>query len=175
MFEIFNSWSKEHKSIFGALRVGQNCKFSVKIPNYISYTENPVMVIFRYGFKERFLKMQETAKNGEYTEFSTEYNPTLMGIHYYYFGLINETKKVYIKKCGASCGNIGEGDLFQLTVYDDLFKTPDFIKGGVMYQIFPDRFFNSGIPKKDVPDDRIIHENWNETPLFKADQSYNFV
>ena len=40
-----------------------------------------------------------------------------------------------------------------------------------MYQIFPDRFYNSGIPKKDVPNDRIIHENWNETPLFKPDQN----
>ena len=29
---------------------------------------------------------------------------------------------------------------FRLTVYDRNFKTPDWFKGGVMYQIFPDRF-----------------------------------
>lgn len=35
---------------------------------------------------------------------------------------------------------IDNGDLFQLTVYSSNFTTPDFIKGGVMYQIFPTGF-----------------------------------
>ena len=33
-----------------------------------------------------------------------------------------------------------EGPTWQLTVYDPAFATPDRYKGGVMYQIFPDRY-----------------------------------
>ena len=48
----------------------------------------------------------------------------------------------------------GEGELtwvngldWQLTVYEPDFKTPDWIKDGTMYQIFPDRFYE-GVPNK---------------------------
>lgn len=33
---------------------------------------------------------------------------------------------------------------FRLLIYEKDFKTPDWFKGGVMYQIFPDRFYKSG-------------------------------
>ncbi len=38
---------------------------------------------------------------------------------------------------------------FQLTVYDPNFRTPDWLKGAVVYQILPDRFRN-GDPSNDV-------------------------
>jgi len=171
MFEIYNSWKIEHKSIFGALKMGQSCKFSIRISNKTDFDDSPVMIIFRTGFKERFLKMQEVSRTEEYTEFMTDYTPNLMGVHYYYFGLINDGKRFFIKRQQASIGKMGEGELFQLTVYDDLFETPSFIKNGIMYQIFPDRFCNSGTQKSDIPHDRYIHQNWGETPLFHPDQS----
>src|SRR5699024_1019556 len=53
---------------------------------------------------------------------------------------------------------------WQLTVYDKNFQTPDWLEGGVMYQIFPDRFYNSGQPKTAVPSDRRLHSQWMEQP-----------
>ena len=51
------------------------------------------------------------------------------------------------------------GDSYQITVYDKDFKTPDWFKGEMMYQIFPDRFYgeheNGEIPKK--REEYIIH------------------
>ncbi|WP_124727262.1 alpha amylase N-terminal ig-like domain-containing protein [Staphylospora marina] len=38
--------------------------------------------------------------------------------------------------------------LFQLTVFDPSYRTPDWMKNAVIYQIFPDRFFN-GNPSND--------------------------
>ena len=38
-----------------------------------------------------------------------------------------------------------------------------------MYQIFPDRFCRSGEKHENVPTDRIIHENWEDTPFFRPD------
>ncbi len=171
MFDIYNSWSKVYKSTFGALKIHEVCRFSVKIPLSTKYDSNPVMIIFRTGFKERFLTMQKAFENDEFIEYTTEYTPNFMGVHYYYFGLINNGVKFFIKKKTASAGGFGDGGLFQLTVYDDNFKTPEFLKGGIMYQIFPDRFFNSGIPKENIPTDRVIRENWGETPFYCPDQN----
>ncbi len=51
------------------------------------------------------------------------------------------------------------GDCYQITVYDKNFKTPEWFKGEIMYQIFPDRFYgtheNGMIPKK--REEYIIH------------------
>lgn len=170
MKEIFNSWSKEYKSIFGAIKTGEICTFRVCIPKSTVIDSNPVMIIFRNGFKERFLPMQKTNETEEYTEYSTDFVSTLMGVHYYYFGLIHNGNRFFIKKSGANHGVIGEGDLFQLTVYDSEFETPEFIKGGMFYQIFPDRFCNSNTPKENVPTDRYIHENWFDTPFYRPDE-----
>ena len=59
---------------------------------------------------------------------------------------------------------------WQLTVYDPSFDTPHWMTGGIMYQIFPDRFYNSGTPKANVPQDRKLHEHWGEQPDWKPDE-----
>ncbi|MDO5022366.1 MAG: glycoside hydrolase family 13 protein, partial [Eubacteriales bacterium] len=38
---------------------------------------------------------------------------------------------------------------FQITVYDKDFSPPKFLRDGVMYQIFPDRFYRTQKPKSD--------------------------
>ncbi len=169
MKEIFNSWSKDYKSVFGALKTGEQCTFKVFIPKTIAKETNPVMVIFRNGYKERFLSMQKISENDDGAVFATDYIPTLMGVHYYYFALMNNGMRFYIKRAGANIGVIGEGEMFQLTVYDESFNTPDFVKGGMYYQIFPDRFYNSNIQKENVPQDRVIRNTWGETPYYRPD------
>ena len=64
--------------------------------------------------------------------------------------------------------------MWQLTVYDREMETPDFMKKGVMYQIFPDRFCNSGIPKENVPDDRWLHKDWYELPNYEPGRDGEF-
>jgi len=58
---------------------------------------------------------------------------------------------------------------FQITVYDKEFTTPDWMKGAVMYQIFPDRFsrdkdFSFEVMKKSETErpERVLHEDWYE-------------
>ena len=170
MAKVYDSWDNTYKSKFGALPRGSVCNFMVRIPNNIYHDLPPIMVIFRTGFKERFVLMNETGGNNEYTEYTAEYDPQFVGIHYYYFTLVCGGNRLFVKRKGCNEGVIGDGGLFQLTVYDENYVTPDFVKGGIMYQIFPDRFCRSNIEHKDVPKDRIIHENWDETPLFKPDE-----
>lgn len=57
---------------------------------------------------------------------------------------------------------------FQITVYSKNLSTPDWMKGALIYQIFPDRFsrdssfsYEETIRKNNRPE-RIIHQNWDE-------------
>ena len=55
--------------------------------------------------------------------------------------------------------------LYQITVYDKNFKTPDWAKRAIFYQIFPDRFCRVG----DTPFHGIKRE-WNSEPFYKKEQ-----
>ena len=57
---------------------------------------------------------------------------------------------------------------FQLLVYARNYHTPDWFKGGIMYQIFPDRFCKVGT----TPDinDRIKREDWGGLPSFRPNE-----
>lgn len=79
---------------------------------------------------------------------------------------------------GIGFGYPHQGPSFQITVYDRAFKTPDYLKNGIIYQIFPDRFYKHRITSKKqieaspVHYDSIIHESWDEVPLLiKASRS----
>ena len=64
----------------------------------------------------------------------------------------------------------GEGHLgtpiraWQLTTYSSDYQTPEWLRHGIMYQIFPDRFYKSG--KNDHRrEENYYHETWNESPI----------
>ena len=64
---------------------------------------------------------------------------------------------------------------YQITVYDPGFETPQWFRHSVMYQIFPDRFFQSRKEpltqaelEKKRPD-YIYHEDWRDKPIYKPD------
>ena len=170
MVKIYDSWDSAYKSRFGALPAGTACAFSVRLPKNIPHDLPPVMVVFRTGFKERYIMLNEEASGDDYIEYRGEYTPKNTGLHQYYFMLVNGMRRAYIKRQGPNLGVLGEGELFQLTVYDKAFSTPDFIKGGILYQIFPDRFCKSGKPHPNVPEDRVLREDWDGTPYYRPDE-----
>ena len=88
-----------------------------------------------------------------------------VGLYFYCFKIGNRY---------FSCGNLKRGrftekpNLWQLTVFDANFSTPEWLKGGVMYQIFPDRFHKFGdLP---VPEGKILHKSWGEMPCFRPNE-----
>lgn len=69
------------------------------------------------------------------------------------------------------CGKMRKGEFgetqnsWSITVFEADYQTPDWFKGGIMYQIFPDRFYKSGdIP---VPDHKILRSDWGGTPRYQ--------
>ena len=87
-----------------------------------------------------------------------------IGLYYYSFFLQDSGYIV--------CNENGIGELssflsreFALTVSMQSYHTPDWFKGGIMYQIFPDRFNNVG-PMPDIKG-RIQRLDWGGTPSYK--------
>ena len=62
-------------------------------------------------------------------------------------------------------GICGDADhAWQITTFDPHYDTPHWLRTGVMYQIFPDRFFSSG-EEHPHRDECYYHPTWNETPI----------
>ncbi|MBQ8793593.1 MAG: glycoside hydrolase family 13 protein, partial [Clostridia bacterium] len=91
---------------------------------------------------------------------------TAEGLYWYDFRYTSAHGEFFVVKSENSLGIVSQtqGERFQLTVYDKDFTTPDWLKGGLIYQIFPDRFYNSGALKENVPDDRFVCEDWSKIP-----------
>ena len=59
---------------------------------------------------------------------------------------------------------------FQLSIYNKNFNVPKWLNGGVIYQIFPDRF-NRFEKEKHVEDGKLLHSSWDEQPLFLPNEN----
>ena len=94
---------------------------------------------------------------------------------WYYFELATDSGIVCYGNNGKCLGGTGEMcekenvRAFQITVYDADYKTPDWFKTSVAYQIFPDRFCN---PDGEFLGNRtdIIKRNWGDMPFYSAEQ-----
>lgn len=62
-----------------------------------------------------------------------------------------------------------ENSRFQLTVSLETYHTPDWFKGGVLYQIFPDRFCKTGT-MPDI-DGRVRRSDWGGMPSYRPDSN----
>ena len=58
---------------------------------------------------------------------------------------------------------------YQLLVFAERFEPPAWFKGGVMYQIFPDRFARGGNTAA-IEKGKWLHKVWNECPEYRADE-----
>ena len=113
----------------------------------------------------------EDGEGGEWWE--CHFTPSTPGIYFYDFLLQTDSGYKTLSegfRGGADLHDGGEiHSMWQLTCYDKHFKTPDWLAGGVMYQIFPDRFCNSGTPKKETRTDRVMHERFDEEVGWRPD------
>jgi glycosidase len=154
-----------YKKPFGALRHGETVSFTLRFPAFMS-AEMPSLAVFRPGDKEKFIHMEYAGQEDHaFNIFTCSYLPEDVGVHYYYFTFLQNGARQFIKRKGASVGDMTGTELFQLTVFDSEMQTPDWIKGGVIYQIFPDRFAHAEYDDMPpIPTDRHNHNRWDDIP-----------
>lgn len=167
---IYNSRKTEYKSKISAIATDEKVKFRIKVPRSMKCS-GARLAVFKDGESTVYYNMFWAGMCGSDNEFwELHFYATTSGLYFYHFELETPWGKSYLKNKGN-----GEGDFnvnlaeFQQTVYDKNFKTPDFLKGGLIYQIFPDRFYNSKTPKSNVPSIRVMRK-WGDEPYWKESQ-----
>lgn len=170
---MFNSRDPACRAPVGAVAEGTAVHFKITLPRDLNCSAARLVVTDDDKGTHEASGMFWCGKNGEQYEFwECHYTPAAAGLYFYTFqadtrcGILDLTR-----------GPGGEGEFrsggaaWQLTVFSKDFATPGWLPGGVMYQIFPDRFFRSGQKKQDVPADRKLHETWGEQPDWEPDEN----
>lgn len=165
-FDPSKSW---HKSIKGAVAAGNSLWLRVVLPRDFGVTACN-LILSEDGKKDKVIPMTWDNTDGTEEWWQTEIFLDSPKLLFYLFSYENSWGKTTIGRGKEShLAELCSKEKWQLTVYSPDFSTPDWIKGGIIYQIFPDRFYNSGIPKKNVPDDRILRSDIYENPVYLPD------
>ncbi|MGN0173309.1 MAG: glycoside hydrolase family 13 protein [Acutalibacteraceae bacterium] len=155
---FYSSKLKEHKSVFGAIKQNQKISYRVFAPYALC-----VNMLIRKGENTPFTSYSMTTNNDGWFENKTSFCEA--GVYFYHFEVIYSRHKHSIF-CGEDLSDTtGCRADWQQTVYSEDFEVPDFAKKGVIYQIFPDRFYKGNIEYKKVFSDRET-ANWGDEPLF---------
>ncbi len=178
----FNPLDTACKSVIGGLKQGEELQLNLfllkkakgnccNIPNYNFKT--PQQEECMAPFQNAFLRINRDGEEADLFEMrKTDFGWNIsfqiqeIGLYHYSFYIVNEGN--------VSCGDMEMGYIsedaqgFQLTVSSTDYKTPDWFKGGVMYQIFPDRFHKHGT----MPDikGRIQRKDWGGLPSYKPNE-----
>lgn len=177
MKTIFDSRNEFFKKPFGAVKVGENVHFKITLPRYLRCS-NAYLVIQEDNNKNTcYHSMYWCGMNGDdHENWECDYIPESSGLIWYKFAVnTSEGMKDILCMKNTGCAKFFVGNMWQLTVYEKDFKTPDWLKGGTMYQIFPDRFYHSEKGKlecdKKLVEDRVLRKDWGAEPQWRPDSN----
>ncbi len=170
-----NSQNLFFRTPFGA----QPCETTVTLRLGVGADFWPKCVRIQYTFDDddcKYIGMYFHSQMLDVNYFEAKLTlPKTPGLLYYTFEIKCPDKTYYYGNNEKSYGGIGtvytENPIpFQITVYDHEYKTPDWFKGSVMYQIFCDRFYcPEGTDLRHLRTD-ILPRNWNDVPYYKPEQ-----
>ena len=156
-----------YKSPFGAVKEHETVTLRLLL-HHRALVEKAFVILREDEGHEQYIELlpAEDYQN-EYRWYKAELNLS-EGLYWYKFCFDSPWGRKFITRFKFSEGLIStDGDEWQLTVYESGYTTPDCFKGGIIYQIFPDRFYNSGTEKKNVPSDRYVHSSFDEAPEYR--------
>ncbi len=173
MYIPYNSRYEYHKSVFGAIETDREVVFRIVLPRDFCCHHARLVMKKDGDSAEKYIDMQWECMQGDSEEWwRVSYRTEISGLYEYHFEYDTPWGTSRIYHVGDGIGKLrSDGDGWQLTVYDKAFKTPDWLKGGVIYQIFPDRFAFSGEEKMNVPDDRVFRTDREGEPYWRPDEN----
>ncbi len=173
---MFNSRDPIYRNPVGAVEEGTPVHFKIRVPRDMQCSAARLCMENDTTRRTEILELFWCGMDGEYHEWwECHYTPRKFGLYFYNFEVKTQRGIFRISRQHAGRGDVdsigGKGRSWQLTVYKKGFTTPDWLSGGIMYQIFPDRFFNSKTPKGDIPEDRHYHADWGDQPEWRPDEN----
>ncbi len=170
-FIPYNSRDLFFKNKFGSIEAGEEIHLRLVLPR--SFCCSGASLLLRRddgSYEERSMLWSGMCGDDAeiwdiHTTIETE------GLYWYHFDYFSSYGRSSILQTqdgiGDFSGNYFARKDWQLTVAEKDFTTPDWLKGGIIYQIFPDRFYNSGSKKECVPTDRVMRSDWGAEPEWR--------
>lgn len=164
---IFDSKLTEYKSPFGAVPSKHPVTFHIKLPKDIA-SEFVCLVLHSDNEADCEISMELVEYTANENIYSTVFLPEEPKLYFYSFSFLAEGRRSTVRADQYKCGQIDRPDCsaWQLTVYDENMVSPGCFGHGIIYQIFPDRFCNSGQPKENIPYGRTLRQDWGNLPEF---------
>lgn len=159
---LYDSKEPQYKLPFGTLQPGQDCVLHIHIPTTVDTTAVEIVVQKENGAPEKTVPMTLERVCGAYDIYQGNLVLDTCGLYFYYFRITTRTGGFRLFKYGEDT-NMEAGSLWQISCIPSEFTTPDWAKGGVIYQVFPDRFHKAGecdLTGKLEP--YTVHEQWEE-------------
>ena len=164
-----------YRTPFGAVP----CLSNITLRLYVKADKIPASITLVYSFKDdvpinipmNYIYM--VARGSIYE--AVIQAPKNPGLIFYYFAIDINNSTHYYGNNKDSLGGLGKSynkipPVYQITVYNKDYKTPDWFKGSIIYQIFPDRFFKGEMDSFNAGRDDIIPRGWEDVPYYKAEQ-----
>ncbi|HFL3600083.1 TPA: glycoside hydrolase family 13 protein [Clostridioides difficile] len=180
----YNSWDKNFKAPFGALKFDEELTICVKVNE--GYNIKSISLKINREEEMRTITLNEELDNDKLGKCFCckieKFDGT--GVYFYYFKvdveMDGQIKTLFYGKNrdnGYSCEyNYSDINKYQITVYKD-FKVPTWYKEGILYHIFVDRFNNGNRSGKvDNPKkNSFIYGNWEDTPMYIKDSQGDVI
>lgn len=101
--------------------------------------------------------------------------PETPGLFWYYFVIETNNHTWYYGNNIERLGGLGHTyqeipPPYQITVYRQDYRTPEWFQSAILYQIFPDRFAKGDMDSFAAGRKDIIQRDWDEQPYFKKQQ-----
>ena len=163
---IFNSLDMTFRNPCGAIPEKSKIKFTIYIARSVNLKDVSLAVQFDNDSTTVNYHMDWCGFECGYDQYSVTVHFGDVGLYWYYFEICtfysnfiigrdeNYETKMYTQNPHS----------WQISVYSHDFKTPDWIKGGIFYHIFVDRFNKSG--NVTCKSTGWMHPNWSDEPDF---------
>jgi cyclomaltodextrinase len=157
------------KNPFGAIP----CSTAWRLSLYVSEQVDEVSVIISHPYGQEIVQMKEKLEANQLVYEASMTSPKKPGLLWYYFKIRKGHEFLFYGNNHQMLG--GEGEVYetspyayQVTLFEQNFHTPMWVKDGILYQIFVDRFYPS--PQYDSfsykKGNRYFHETWDEEPFY---------
>ncbi|MDE6471432.1 MAG: glycoside hydrolase family 13 protein [Clostridia bacterium] len=156
----FDSKNPNCKSPFGSVKQDEEMTFKIFVKDGV-YVERIELHVYEDGADMPFVfNMAFNCKRGNESEYIAKISLNKVGLYWYRFHFVTERGEYQYRR---------EGDDFQLSVYGKEYTTPDWIKGGVIYHIFVDRFCKGKDDKITFTKSGVLKEWGEEVTIKDAD------
>ena len=159
---LYDSKQLKHKTPFGTLSTGEKCTMTIYVPSTVQATMISCIINRADGSHAMNADIPFKEKEGPYDIFQGTFSMYDTGLYYYYFYISQPFGGFRLFKQGDDA-NMESGDMWQLSCVPATFTTPNWAKGAIIYQVFPDRFHKEGtVDLTGKLEPYTVHPNWYE-------------